>query len=117
MGSSLKPEIVKVLWKDAWIGATEPINLEEVHLKHRPMLMTTLGWLLCDDEEGVSIANEQYYDEDDMDTYRGRTFIPRGMVQEIIPFKPPRSKKKVKAPDPQPPIPDNPVETEKAPNL
>lgn len=84
------PTIVKIVWHDAWADATEPINIEEVHQKHRPMVMTTLGWLLIDNELGVSVANEQYIDDSGIETYRGRTFIPREMVKEVSPLKKPR---------------------------
>lgn len=88
-----KPPIVKVIWHDAWADATEPININEVHMKHQPMIMTTLGWLLIDNEGGISIANEQYIDDAGMETYRGRTFIPRAMVNQVIPFKKPKKVK------------------------
>ena len=86
-------ELVKVIWKDAWVDGNEPINLDEAHLKHRPMLMTTLGWLLIDNQEGVSVANEHYVDDSGMDTYRGRTFIPRGMVLKVEPLTKPKVKR------------------------
>lgn len=104
------PEIVKVCWRDAWVSGTEPINLEEVHLKHRPMLMTTLGWLLMEDEDGVSVANEQYVDDDGLETYRGRTFIPRGMVISVEPMRKPKKPRKPRE-KPRPEKPTNPLET------
>lgn len=96
-----RPELVKVRWNDAWVSGTEPINLEEVHLKHRAMQMTTLGWLLFEDEDGVSVANENYIDDDGLDTYRGRTFIPRGMILEVVPLEKQRKPRKSKPPPPQ----------------
>ena len=89
-----KPYIVKIVWKDAWADATEPVNLEEAHMKHAPMIMTTLGWLLYEDSIGVSVANEQYWDDGGLETYRGRTFIPREMIQEIVPMVKPRKSRK-----------------------
>ena len=91
-------DLVKVVWKDAWVDGNEPINVEEAHLKHKPMLMTTLGWLLIDNAEGVSVANEHYIDDAGMEMYRGRTFIPRGMVQSLEPLIKPKAPRKPRIP-------------------
>jgi hypothetical protein len=95
--------LVKCRWRDAWVDGNEPILLKEAHLKHKPLIITTLGWLLIDDEEGISIANELYTDDSGLDVYRGRTFIPREMVLELKPFKKPRKKKPAPSPMPTPP--------------
>lgn len=70
-----KLPFVKVVWNDAWGKAEDNVNLENVAATHDPVVVTTLGWLLLSDAKGVSLANEFYEDY-----YRGRTFIPRGMV-------------------------------------
>ena len=72
--------LVRVTWADAWIRAEEPVTLADVAVSHKPLIIHTLGYLLKEDETGISIANE-YYDEDL--TYRGRTFIPHAMVLTI----------------------------------
>lgn len=72
--------LVVVVWNDAWtneLGVTK----DDVRASHKPMVVTTIGWLLLDDEIGISIANELYDD-----TYRGRTFILRSMIQSVTPF-------------------------------
>lgn len=76
--------LVVIEWDDAWIDATEPISLSEVHVQHRPKVIVTLGYLLLSDSIGVSVAAEYYKDED---VYRGRTFIPRAMVRSVKPYK------------------------------
>ena len=90
--SDNKCPLVVVTWNDAWIDGTEPVLMSEVHIEHKPKVITTIGWLLKDDERGVSIACEHY---DDDKTFRGRTFIPRGMVQSVTPhvLAKPRKKK------------------------
>jgi hypothetical protein len=72
--------LVVVLWDDAW--TTETPATMDGHLVHKPERITTLGWLMKDDEIGVQLANE-FYDN----TYRGRTFIPRAMVVKVTPFR------------------------------
>lgn len=78
---------VTCIWNDAWIFTDEFITMETAHLKHKPMPVETTGWLMIDDAEGVSIANERCLDPENAGAYRGRTFIPRAMVKSIKPFK------------------------------
>ena len=79
-----KLPLVVCTWNDAWVRAEEPITLAEVKASHKPLVIKTLGYLLLDDEVGVSLANE-YYDEDG--TYRGRTFVHRPMVISVKRFR------------------------------
>lgn len=76
-----KLPLVEVVWKDAWVRAEESITLADVKASHKPAIVHTLGWLLLDDEEGVSLANEYFED-----AYRGRTFIYRPMIISVTPF-------------------------------
>lgn len=73
--------LVLVVWNDAWVDGEATAGHAEATLKHKPMVITTMGWLLVDNDVGVQIANEYYEDG-----YRGRTFIPRAMVQSMTPF-------------------------------
>lgn len=70
--------LVLVIWLDAWVRADEPVSLTDVALSHKPTKVHTLGWLLQDDAIGVSLANEEYDG-----TFRGRTFIPRAMIETV----------------------------------
>lgn len=74
--------LVLCSWADAWVRAEESVTLADVAATHKPAIIHTLGYLLRDDEVGISIANE-FYDEDA--TYRGRTFIPRAMIISVHP--------------------------------
>lgn len=73
--------LVVVTWNDAWTKE-DGVAIDDVRMHHAPIVVTTIGYLLLQDEVGVSIANE-YYD----DIYRGRTFIPGGMVRSVTPYK------------------------------
>jgi hypothetical protein len=77
----VKLPLVVIVWDDAWVRAEESVAMGDVHATHKPMSITTIGWLLLENEDGISVANE-YYD----DTYRGRTFIPRAMVKSVTRF-------------------------------
>lgn len=85
---------VSVIWLDAWKSATDDVTLKTVEETHKPASMETRGWLLKQDEAGVSIANERCLDEDD-NAYRGRSFIPAGMIKSvtILNFAKPRQKR------------------------
>lgn len=79
----VKRQVVVVVWDDA--HGSEHREVTEDDFPHRPIIMTTLGWLLRDDEKGVSLAHEHAADTDST-CYRGHSFIPRGMVRSVTPF-------------------------------
>lgn len=76
------PVFVKVIWHDAWVDSDNPVSIEDVRLHHKPTVVETLGWLLLQDEVGVSIASERYEGY-----FRGRGFIPAGMILSVTPYK------------------------------
>ena len=57
------------------------VTLGDISASHMPEVINTLGWVLKDDEVGISIANE-FYDE----TYRGVTFIMRVNIRKVTPY-------------------------------
>jgi hypothetical protein len=77
-------KLVTVQWNDAH-ATSDPVTVAD--LDHDPLLVTTAGWLLRDDEKGITLANERYV-VGGVEYFRGKTFIPRGMIQ------PKRSKKR-----------------------
>lgn len=72
-----KPALVALTWKDAHGTATEAYSLHE--LPHAPILITTYGLLLREDESGISIACEECADG----TYRGVTFVPQTLIASV----------------------------------
>lgn len=70
-----KLPLVIVSWLDAWTNEMG-VTVEDVRATHKPIAVQTIGWLLLDDEVGVSLANEHFDDG----SYRGRTFILRSMI-------------------------------------
>jgi len=87
-----KLPLVVVEWKDAWIDGSDPVNLADVKASHKPKIIVTLGYLLLQDEVGVSLANEYYQDED---VYRGRTFIYAPMLVSVKEHSLVKARKKV----------------------
>lgn len=86
MKAEVHPLLSVVIWDDAWSSGIEILTLKEVEEKHHPSIMQTLGWVLQDDDRGISIANERCMDKGD-ECYRGHTFIPRSLIKSVTPFK------------------------------
>jgi len=74
------PELVAVEWDDAHGSIADTVMPLALGSSHEPAIMTTVGWLLRLDNEGVSIANEM---EPGSNGYRGHTFVPLGMIRSI----------------------------------
>lgn len=73
-------DLIVVTWHDA----VKHGDGEHVP-RHRAYVMRTVGWLLHNDGEGVSLAGELCHSDD---TWRDENFIPAGMVQGIEVIKP-----------------------------
>lgn len=86
-------KFVTVTWLDAWAEGVDDATVDNVHEKHHPVEMETRGWLLKDDDIGVSIFYERCLAPL---SYRGRTFIPRGMIKSVEEFPPKRKPRKKK---------------------
>ncbi len=79
--------LVKVRWSDA--HTTEATQYAPSDVPHAPLVIETVGWLLRQDEAGVSVASERV----GSDAYRGYTFVPAGMVVSVTPIVKPRVRK------------------------
>jgi hypothetical protein len=93
------PHFSVVIWDDAHSKGADYVSQATLHEAHMPTVMQTLGWVLRDDQVGVSIANERCMDDGE-DYYRGYTFIPRSLIKSVTPFTLSRPRRK-KAPDVQ----------------
>jgi hypothetical protein len=82
----MEPKFVSCIWLDAVSESTNTATLRSVEEDHHPARMETVGWLLREDERGVSIFNERCLDGEEIE-YRDRTFIPRGMIQSLTEYK------------------------------
>lgn len=73
---------VGIVWQDAHCisGASE---MAEHEIPHSPALYTVYGFVLRNDEIGVTLATEV----SEQNTYRSINFIPAGMIVEIVPLK------------------------------
>lgn len=82
----------KITWLDPCSpDATAVHNVSDLAAVHRPLHVVTMGWVLKDDDVGITIANEDCGSGD----YRGLTFIIRGLIvkEEDLPVRRPKTKK------------------------
>ena len=71
-----------VVWNDAH-AALDELSEDEIIARHKPTRIETYGYIVRSNELGVSIAGEWLPPDNGGDeTFRGVTFIPRGMVVE-----------------------------------
>lgn len=80
--------VVCVTWNDAHGNAFSVYESHEI--PHAPAVVRTYGVLLREDEAGVTIANEVF----EAGSFRGVTFIPRGMIKSLEDVHAPRKRKK-----------------------
>lgn len=85
-----KVPFVIVVWEDADCGE-EAVDKHTVISYHRPTIVHTIGWVLMDDDAGITLVTEFY-----SETFRGRTFILRKNIISVTPIK--LTKPRVKKP-------------------
>lgn len=83
-----KPFVV-VAWRDAHANAISWFSEHEI--PHAALEVQSVGWLLREDEAGITVAAEYCGDA----TWRGVSFVPRGMVVSVSPVVKPRKAHKV----------------------
>lgn len=100
-------ELAICVWKDAHTSADPGEQFLPDDIPHAPFVVRTVGWVMKEDEVGVTLASESL----DNGHYRARTFIPRGMVITLdhLPTRKTRKRKKISKslPPPPPPPPDH----------
>lgn len=75
-----KLTLVLVTWNDAQSSATRIYTKAR---DHAPTVMYTIGWLMDRDEAGVSVCCERFLEDGEWN-YRGHTFIPAGMLKDVV---------------------------------
>jgi hypothetical protein len=84
-----------VIWNDAH-ASLEAMSVDEIKAQHKADRIHTQGYVVVDDETGISICAEWLpgtHTSDD-DSYRGTTFILRSNIVEVITVKRPVKRKK-----------------------
>jgi hypothetical protein len=90
-----KKPLVIVTWDDADSSSVAVITDENIDDVHKPSVIKTVGWLLREDERGVSLCNE-FYEEAGKERFRGHTIIPRPLVHSVVPVIKPRKRRERK---------------------
>ena len=91
--------LVRVEWLDAHESTLQHTDSD---IPHAPLRIETVGWLLRDDDLGVSLAGERIPGENPVN-YRAVSFIPRGMVVRVVPVL--KTRKRKSHENPAPPVP------------
>jgi|TARA_R110000824_G_scaffold22432_8_gene82110 hypothetical protein len=73
---------VIIFWNDAW-GEDNSVDLKDID--NNPILTTSIGWLLVEDEIGVTISMDSYPSMPK--DFRSTAHIPRGMITKIVYLK------------------------------
>lgn len=77
----MKLKRVSVSWGDAFGDAMQQTWTVEEIASHAPLVVQTVGWLYKEDEIGVTLFTD--FIDGDAPSFRGKTFIPRGMIISI----------------------------------
>jgi hypothetical protein len=79
-------QLVIIAWLDAWQDQENFSTAHGIRATHEAMPVETIGWLIQDDDVGISVVNE-WSTQDGHDVFRGRTFVPRAMVKSVTTYK------------------------------
>lgn len=102
MEKSIEGKLAVVEWADAHspgdTADVDPANLGSIHA---PYVIRTVGWILRSDAVGVTVGSEQCLLSDGTGlTYRTVTFVPAGMIRDVLPL--PAQKRRRQPPTPEP---------------
>jgi hypothetical protein len=82
MGRPTVIPLVRVAWIDAHGSVATTYTLDT--LPHQGYPMETYGLMLRRDKTGITVAMETFFDDvERVQSYRGVTFIPHGMVTAV----------------------------------
>lgn len=84
MAKTKAPYLAAVSWSDAH-SDLDQAWIQADGFSHSALRVTTVGWVVKEDSEGVTLFSESIADSESA-SYRSRTFIPRGMVVTIEPL-------------------------------
>ena len=77
----IKCKRVLVTWNDAHGDPMQQVWTAADLTEHKPVVVQTIGYLYKQDEIGVTLFQELI--EDETVSFRGKTFIPTGMIVKI----------------------------------
>lgn len=90
--------LVAVYWDDASGSSAEQEDTEEdALLDHEPVVFVTVGFVLVDNEKGLTIYSEERLGQG---SWRVRSFIPRGMIRQVTPIPWPSRRSRAGRPAP-----------------
>ncbi len=76
----MKAKVLEVKWEDAWID-TQDVLIEDAK-KLKPILRSTVGWLVADNPKEIILATDIYHNDKDKEYVNAIMVIPKGMIVE-----------------------------------
>lgn len=82
-------KLVEVTWDDAHtIGEASWIDPDEAQRQgSKPVLCTTVGFVIVDNTEVITLAGTVNYEDSELSAVNGVMCIPRGMVRKVRSLK------------------------------
>ena len=76
----VKNKVIEVKWEDAWIDTDDILITKAKKLK--PIMRSTVGWLVADNENGLILSTDIFHSEEDSKYVNTIMVIPKGMIVE-----------------------------------
>jgi hypothetical protein len=76
----VKNKVVEVRWGDAWVDTADILLADAKKLK--PIMRSTVGWLVADNENGLILSTDIFHSEEDSKYVNTIMVIPKGMIVE-----------------------------------
>tara|TARA_R110002020_G_scaffold135973_4_gene303492 strand:+ start:170 stop:436 length:267 start_codon:yes stop_codon:yes gene_type:complete len=74
----VKAKVIEIKWEDAWIDTQDILVSEAKKLK--PVLRSTVGWLVADNENEVILSTDIYHNDKDKEYVNAIMVVPKGMI-------------------------------------
>jgi len=78
----MTPYLARVRWDDAHGDANQTVY-DLTDLAHEPLVVESVGYVVRKDDTGVTMFTDRVHQQDGSFSWRGRGFIPNGMIREI----------------------------------
>ena len=72
--------VVEVKWSDAWVDTGDILVSDAKKLK--PILRSSIGWLVADNENELILSTDYYHSKEDSQYVNTIMVIPKGIIVE-----------------------------------
>ena len=75
-----KNKVVEVKWGDACVDTADILLADAIKLK--PVMRSTVGWLVADNENELILSTDIFHSEEDSKYVNTIMVVPKGMIVE-----------------------------------